>query len=130
LVLEIRARDERADFASNALTEKRKSVKVSGVAALEPEQIFLVVHRIDSSVFFRRIEREAYVLLSALRGGKTIERALDLAFLRSSIPEFVRAGYIQNCFRTWATLGWFCRPTEKYARQEKPRGKSIDKNHE
>jgi hypothetical protein len=91
-------------------------VKVRGVAALEPEQIFLVVHRMDFSVFFRRIEREAYALLSALRGGKTIKRALDLAFLRSSIPEFDRGGYIRNCFRTWATLGWFCRPTEKRAR--------------
>jgi hypothetical protein len=130
LVLQLRREDKGADFASNALTEKRKTVKVRGVAALEPEQIFLVVHRIDYSVFFRRIEREAYALLSALRGGKTIERALDLAFLRSSIPEFDRGGYIRNCFRTWATLGWFCRPTEKHARWEKPRRKSIDKNHE
>jgi hypothetical protein len=116
LALEIRAGDEGANVASNALTEKRKSVKVRGVAAFEPEQIFLVVHRIDFSVFFRRIEREAYALLSALRGGKTIERALEMAFSRSSIPEFDRGAYTRNCFRTWATLGWFCRPTEKHAR--------------
>jgi hypothetical protein len=116
LALEIRAGDEGANVASNALTEKRKSVKVRGVAAFEPEQIFLVVHRIDFSVFFRRIEREAYALLSALRGGKTIERALEMAFSRSWIPEFDRGAYTRNCFRTWATLGWFCRPTEKHAR--------------
>jgi hypothetical protein len=123
LVLQIRGEDKGTDFASNALTEKRTSTKVRAIAALEPKEIFLVVHRIDLSVYFRRIEREEYKLLSALRAGKTIEQALELAFQRSSIPEFDRGGYIRNCFRTWATLGWFCRPTEKHTLQEKPRGK-------
>jgi len=109
-------RDESVDFASNALTENRNSVKVKAIAALEPKQIFLVVHRIEFSVYFRRIEREEFALLSALRSGKTIERAIELAFLASSIPEFDRAGYIRHCFQTWATLGWFCRPKEIYTR--------------
>jgi hypothetical protein len=116
LALEIGGGEEGANLASNAVTEKRKSVKVTGVAALKPAQIFLVVHRIDLSVYFRRVEREEFALLSAMRSGKTIARALEMAFSRSSIPEFDRGGYVRNCFRTWATLGWFCRPTEKRAR--------------
>lgn len=110
LALEVRKDGNAAEFASNALAEHRKSVKVRAVAALEPEQIFLVVHRIDFSVCFRRVEREKFALLSALRSGKTIERAVELAFLRSSIPEFDRGGYVRHCFQTWATWGWFCRP--------------------
>ena len=113
--------DESADFASNALTENRKSVKVRAVAALEPKQIFVVVHRIDFSVYFRRIEREEFALLSALRGGKTIERAIELAFQQSSIPEFDRGGYVRHCFQTWATLGWFCRPGRNICAVRKPR---------
>jgi hypothetical protein len=105
-----------ADFASNALTENRKSVNVKAVAALAPSQIFLVVHRVDFSVYFRRIEGEEFALLSALRGGKTIARAIELAVQRSSVPEFDRGVYVRHCFRTWATLGWFCRPEETHAR--------------
>jgi hypothetical protein len=117
LALEVRADDD-GYFASNALAENRKRRKVKVVAALAPRQLFLVVHRIDLSVYFRRIEHEEYALLSALRSGKTVEHAIELAFQRSSIPEFDRLGYVRNCFRTWTTLGWFCRP-EKNASGEK-----------
>jgi hypothetical protein len=115
LLLRIRGGDEGTDFASNAVTE-RKTAKVRALTAPRQQQVFLVVHRMDFSVYYRRVEPEAYALLSALRSGKTIDRALELAFLRSSIPEFDRGVYTRNCFRTWATLGWFCRPTEKRAR--------------
>ena len=121
LAFEVRHHDD-TDFTSNVLTENRKSVKIQTIAALEPKQIFLVVHRIDLSVYFRRIEREEFLLLSVLRRGKTIARAIDLAFQRSSISEFDRGGYVRNCFQTWATLGWFCRP-QKNARGEKVREK-------
>jgi hypothetical protein len=116
LVLEIRGDDNTADFASNALTEIRRNSEVRAVAALEPEQIFLVVHRMDFSVYFRRIKREEFALLSALRGGKTIERAIELAFQRNSVPELDRGRYVRNCFQTWATLGWFCRTEQIHAR--------------
>ena len=116
LALEIREDDNPVDFASNALTETRRSSKVRAVAALEPKQIFLVVHRMDFSVYFRRVEHEEFALLSALRSGKTIERAIELAFQRSSVPEFDRAGYVRFRFQTWATLGWFCQPEEIQAR--------------
>jgi hypothetical protein len=112
LALEFREGDNTADFASNALTETQRSSKVRAVAALEPKQIFLVVHRMDFSVYFRRIEHEEFALLSALRSGKTIERAIELAFQRSSVPEFDRGGYVRLRFQTWATMGWFCRPEE------------------
>jgi hypothetical protein len=123
LALEVRADDD-GDFASNALVENRKRGKVKAVAALAPRQILLVVHRIDLSVYFRRLEHEEYVLLSALRSGKTIERAIELAFQRSSIPEFDRPGYVRNYFRTWTALGWFCEP-EKNASGETFREKQT-----
>jgi len=116
LALEIREDDNTVDFASNALTERRRNTKVRAVAALEPKQIFLVVHRKDFSVYFLRIEREEFALLSALRGGKPIERAIELAFQRSSVPELDRGRYVRLRFQTWATLGWFCRPKEIHAR--------------
>lgn len=110
LLLEIKKDDDDADFASNAVAERRKHAKVHAVEGLQSKRIFLVVHRIDFSVYFRRIEREEYAMLSALRSGKTLECAIAQAFQCSSIREFDRAGYVRNCFQNWATLGWFCRP--------------------
>jgi hypothetical protein len=79
------------------------------VAKLKPEAIFLVVHRIDNSVYFRRIEVEEFAVLSALRQGKTLEKAINAAFRKSSIPLGERAASVQQWFQNWATLGWFCR---------------------
>jgi hypothetical protein len=116
LVLEVRKDEDGANFASNAVAENRKRRKVRAVAALPPREIFLVVHRMDYSVYFRRIDREEYALLSALRAGKSIERAIELAFCKSSLSEFERGEYVRHCFETWATLGWFCRLRARPAR--------------
>ncbi len=122
LVLEVKHGDDTPDFASNAVHERRKRSKVRAVAKLEPAQIFLAVHRLDFSVYFRRIQPEEFLLLNALRSGKTIERAIELAFRTSSVPTADRAAFVQHSFQTWATLGWFCRPDEK-VRGEKSHGK-------
>ncbi len=116
LLLEVKDGDETADFASNAVQERRKRSKVRAVAKLEAAQIFLAVHRLDFSVYFRRIEREDFALLSALRSGKTIERAIELGFRKSAVPAADRAAFVQHSFQTWATLGWFCQPEERRTR--------------
>ena len=112
LLLAVRKEDEDRDFASNAFEERRKRKHVRAVAKLKPGAIFLVVHRIDNSVYFRRIEAEEFAVLSALRQGKTLEKAIHAAFQKSSIPLAERAASVQQWFQNWATLGWFCRPGE------------------
>ena len=112
LLLEVKHGDDTSHVASNAVQERRKHSKVRAVAKLEPARIFLAVHRLDFSVYFRRIESEEFALLSALRSGKTIERAIELTFRKSSLPAAERAAFLQDSFQTWATLGWFCRPEE------------------
>ncbi len=128
LLLEVKHGDETLDFASNAVQERRKRSKVRAVAKLEPAQIFLAVHRLDFSVYFRRIEPEDFLLLNALQSGKTVERAVELAFRKSAVPAAHRVAFVQHSFQTWATLGWFCRPEER-VRGENPREKSKDTNH-
>ncbi len=110
LLLAMRKEDEDKDFASNAFEERRKRKRVQAVAKLKPGAIFLVVHRIDNSVYFRRIEAEEFAVLSALRQGKTLEKAVNAAFRKSSIPLGERGASVQQWFQNWATLGWFCRP--------------------
>ena len=124
LLLAVKHGDEKADFASNAVQERKKQSKVRAVAKLQPAQIFLAVHRLDFSVYFRRIEREDFSLLSALRSGKTVERAIELSFRRSAVPTADRAAFVRRSFQTWATLGWFCHPEKQFARVKDPREKS------
>jgi hypothetical protein len=109
LLLEVRKEDTDTDFASNAFQERHKRKRVQAVAKLKPAEIFLVVHRVDDSVYFRRIEREEFVILRALRDGKSLGRAIDAAFRKSRVPAEERAGMVQQWFQNWAALGWFCR---------------------
>jgi Putative DNA-binding domain len=115
LLLAVRKDDEDTDFASNAFQERRKRKRVQAVAKLKPAAIFLAVHRLDYSVYFRRIEAEEFAILSALREGKTIGKAIDAAFRKSSMAPEERAASVQQWFQNWATLGWFCKPEKKTA---------------
>ncbi len=115
LLLEVRKEDEDTDFASNTFTEHRKRKRVRAVAKLKPAQIFLAVHRIDNSVYFRRLEPEEFAILTALRAGKTLGVAVGAALRKSAIAPDERPAQVQAWFETWSALGWFCRPEKKRA---------------
>jgi hypothetical protein len=110
LLLEVRKDDEDTDFASNAFQEKRKRKRVQAVAKLKPSPIFLAVHRIDYSVYFRRIEPEEFAILSALRAGEPLGKAVGAGLRKTAIPLDQRAASVQQWFQNWAALGWFCQP--------------------
>jgi len=109
LLLAVRKEDEDTDFDINAIHERHKRKRVQAVAKLKAANIFLAVYRVDDSVYFRRIEREEFAILSALRDGKTLGKAIETAFRRSRVPAEDRVGLVQQWFQNWATLGWFCR---------------------
>jgi hypothetical protein len=112
LLLSVRD-EEDTDFASNAFNERRKRKKVLAVARLRPSPIFLAVHRLDDSVYFRRLDREEFVILKELRAGKTLDRAVESALRKSVIPADDRPETVQRWFHTWAALGWFCRTDQR-----------------
>jgi hypothetical protein len=108
LLLEVRKEDEDTDFASNAFQERHKRKRVQAVAKLKPAEIFLAVHRVEDSVYFRRIDREEFVILRALRDGKALGKAIEEAFRASQVPVQDRASQVQQWFQNWSMLGWFC----------------------
>ena len=115
LLLEVRKDDEDTDFASNAFAERQKRKRVRAVAKLRPAQIFLAVHRIDYSVYFRRLEPEEFAMLTALRAGKPLGAAVEFGFRESAVALEQRPAKVKEWFATWAALGWFCRPDAKHA---------------
>jgi hypothetical protein len=115
LLLDVRDTED-VEVASNAFDEHRKRKRVRAVARLKPDEIFLVVHRLDFSVYFRRLEREEFIILSELHKGKTLSRAIESAFRKSSIEMDERPSYVQRWFRAGATLGWFTKQEQNSSR--------------
>ncbi len=111
LLVAIRKDTPDGGMASNAVSEHRKQTRVRKVARQKPQAVFLVVHRIDYSVYFKRIEQEAFKFLHALRKGQSLSSAVVLAFQGRDIPETVLLSRVQNWFESWSSLGWFCQPS-------------------
>ncbi|HMK29215.1 MAG TPA: DNA-binding domain-containing protein [Terriglobales bacterium] len=112
LLLSIRKGEDYYDKASNAFVRRKKSSRLK-FGSIKREPVYLAVHRIDFSVYFKRIDREGFLLLGALRDGKRLSEAVELAFRGSSIREAECVELIQRWFQDWARWGWFCRPTSK-----------------
>ncbi|HXN20331.1 MAG TPA: DNA-binding domain-containing protein [Candidatus Binatus sp.] len=115
LLLEVRKVEQDTDFASNAFSERHHRKRVSAVARLKTEPIFLAVHRMDDSVYFRRLQAEEFAILRVLRGGKPLNTAVESALKKSSIATEERPAQVQHWFQTWSALGWFCRVADDVA---------------
>ena len=107
LLIELRNESGSSDSSSNNASVSRKTRQVRRVAMLEPEEIFLSVHRHENSVYYKRLHAEDYRLLEALLAGRPIGAAIDGAFEHSAIAEDERGAFLQQAFASWATLGWF-----------------------
>jgi hypothetical protein len=108
LVLAVHKETPPSDIASNAVSE-RKPKSRSGLPRMRRAAIHLAVHRFDNSVYYRRIDREAFLLLSALQRRHTVAESMELAFAGSKLSPEGQAAKIQECFAHAAELGWFCR---------------------
>jgi hypothetical protein len=109
LLLEVRKDSDDLDVASNTFSERHKRKRVSAIAKLKPGPIFLAVHRLDEDVYFRRLDREEFAILSALHTGKSLNAAIESALRYSPIVATARAARVEKWFHTWSALGWFCR---------------------
>jgi hypothetical protein len=78
--------------------------------ALRPETVHLAVHRLDNSVYYKRLAPEEHALLSAVAAGIAFDAAIEAAFSESTLSEQERIQTVQAAFANWAELGWFCRP--------------------
>jgi hypothetical protein len=71
------------------------------------EKCFIVVHRVEYSVCYRRVEQEAFHLLEALQCGSALGEALEVAFRDSAQPQERWPVLVQEWFSLWMNLGWF-----------------------
>lgn len=81
---------------------------------LPPRQkIFLVVHRFDNSLYYKRVDRAAFELLRSIKSGTLLEDACSkaLSVLTSQgHPVASATEQFRQWFETWSKLRWFCTP--------------------
>jgi len=108
LVLEIKKFNDDTEFLSNTFRERRKRKRVAALAQLRAKTIFLVVHRVDDSVYFRRLGPAEYELLLAFQKGRTLEQAVGSTFGKRSRQSQADLEQVTHWFQNWSKLGWFC----------------------
>jgi hypothetical protein len=113
LVLAVHRETPPSDMMSNAVLEQPSDQKQKArrrLPAMRRAAVYLAVHRFENSVYYRRIDREAFRLLAALQSRMSLGEAIDAAFAGSKSTAEEQGKKIQRCFAHAAELGWFCRP--------------------
>jgi hypothetical protein len=109
LVLAVHREQPASDVVSNAVSSKHAARSRKRFPGLRPSTTFLVVHRFDFSVYYKRVQPEAFRLLRAMENRVSLGEALDMAFAESAATPAEQAGLIQTWFLNWSELGWFCK---------------------
>lgn len=109
LAVKKREADTLRDEASNTFEAMPKRAKTK--RRLRPpkrERIYLVVHRYDNQLYYKRLESEAFAVLCGLERGLTVEKACLVALSKTKDIRKDWASQIQEWFHDWAALGWIC----------------------
>ena len=60
-------------------------------------------------LYYKRLEPEAFAILSALRAGKTVANACAIGVRATKRSGVNWSARIKTWFNDWSSLGWFCR---------------------
>ena len=108
MLLAIRSQQREFGMVSNAVEERVPRRRSRKRALPKPERVFLVVHRAENSVYFKRLDRDAFGILSALRDGKRLSEAVECMNWAGGVGEQASES-LQAWFALWSSLGWFCK---------------------
>jgi hypothetical protein len=98
--------------ASNAVQSAPKAAKRrKRIRPPKREKVYLAVHRHDNMLYYKRLDPEAFAILTALDRGVTVEDACAEAVTASDRANIDWAAQIKEWFDNWSALGWFCRPS-------------------
>jgi len=107
LVLAVKKEMPEIDIVSSAATQ-RDATNRPKIPAIKSEAVFLAVHRYDGSVYYRRLDREAFLLLKSLRSGASVALAAAQAFAKSKLTPEGQTSLLQESFALASQLGWLC----------------------
>lgn len=97
--------------ASNAVEAAPKATKRrKRIRPPRREKVYLAVHRHDNRLYYKRLDADAYAILSDLGRGTPLEAACAEAVAASPKSGVDWPAQIKAWFGTWSALGWLCRP--------------------
>lgn len=102
-VLAVKRREALRSEASHAIDRGPRAASRKVVRRPRRKKTFIVVHRYNLKLYYKRVDAAGFKMLTALAAGRTLEQAVAAAG-RGVKPEHVR-----DWFATWMELGWFCR---------------------
>ena len=97
-------RRPKANFAELSIAQRKQWL--TGFRA--PRKPWLVVHRADFSVHYKRVEKQAFLLLAALSRGLSIADAIEHSFADVNGTPEACARKVQKWFADWSRMGWIC----------------------
>ena len=112
LVLAVHRENPSVDIVSNAVSQHRR-MNQNHLPQMRRSLVYLAVHRFEDSVYYRHLDREAYLMLAALKQQLPLAAAIETAFGDTSLSEAEQAFKLQQYFAHAAELGWFCESGEK-----------------
>jgi len=107
LLFRVRGLDFKSDTVSNAVLKFPHKSRIRRSSLPRPRKVYLAVYRLNSTVYFKRLTRDAFALLQALGEGKPLERALEASVLRTRRSVDRVSAQLQEWFQDWSYLGWF-----------------------
>jgi hypothetical protein len=108
MLLAIRSEQREFGMVSNAMEERPQRRRPRKRVLPKPEKVFLAVHRADNSVYFKRLDPDAFGILSGLRDGKRLSEAVECVDWSDGSGEQASEN-LQSWFALWSSLGWFCK---------------------
>jgi hypothetical protein len=109
LVLAVKKHAPETEIVSSAANRRESQTRLK-LPTMRQERVWLAVHRFEDSVYYRRIDREALLLLSALRSGASVAEAVTQAFEKTKLNAEEQANVLRESFAHASELGWFCPP--------------------
>lgn len=111
-LIAVRNESGSSNGSSNNASTGHVTRRLRTIRSLPREDVLLAVHRHEDYVYYKRLSREDFQILSALQQGRTLGEALDEGFAGSAIAEEQRPAHVQSAFAHWMELSWFCVPPE------------------
>jgi hypothetical protein len=96
--------------ASNAMDEKSQSRQSRKKPVRMPRRqpVFVVVHRHDFSLYYKRLDPKAFAMLKEISRGVPLARAIS-----KSRSMDLDAEQLGKWFANWAEIGWFCKRVQQ-----------------
>jgi hypothetical protein len=114
LVLAVKKHTPETEIVSSA-ANRRVAQTRPPLPAMRQERVWLAVHRFEDSVYYRRVDRETFLLLSAMGSGASVSEAVTVAFEKTRLNAEEQENVLRESFAHASQLGWFCTP---YAEDE------------